>query len=105
MNGFINKKLALGENPEKIINDFFLTHTNIKKKADKHNFLFKVIQYTERQVVLIDAIEDAFFSKINNVKGNGSIDSVFNKITDKELTLNQISNEINKFASRIVYFI
>ena len=102
MNGFINKKLALGENPEKIINDFFLTHTNIKKKTDKHNFLFKVIQYTERQVVLIDAIEDAFFSKINNVKGNGSIDSVFNKITDKELTLNQISNEINKFASRIV---
>ena len=102
LNEFFTEKLSTGKDPEAIINEFFSTHTNIKSEREKHNFLFKVIQYTERQVVLIDAIEDAFFSKINNVKGDGSIDSVFNKLADPKQKLKQLEKKINKFSSRIV---
>ena len=94
--------MLTGNNPEVIINKFFENHTDIKSELDRHAFLFKIIQYTERQVVLIDAIEDAFFSKINNVKGDGSIDSIFNKLADPDLSIKKIENSLKKFSSRIV---
>lgn len=94
--------MLTGKNPEVIINKFFENHTDIKSESDKHEFLFKIIQYTERQVVLIDAIEDAFFSKINNVKGDGSIDSIFSKLADPDLSIKKIEKNLKKFSSRIV---
>jgi phosphoenolpyruvate carboxylase len=102
LNEYSSTELSTGKNPEIIINEFFKNHTDFKTEKEKHDFLFKIIQYTERQVVLIDAIEDAFFSKINNVKGNGTIDSVFNKLEDPKLALKQIKINLKKFSSRIV---
>src|SRR5690606_11240377 len=40
---------------------------------EKIDFMFKVIQYIERQVVLFDALEDADYSKINDLKGQGTL--------------------------------
>ena len=37
--------------------------------TDQISLLFRFIQYIERQVVLFDAVEDASFSKINNLDG------------------------------------
>ena len=102
LNEFLTNELKKGKNPEEIINEFFTTHTNIKKESDKHQFLFKIIQYTERQIVLIDAIEDAYFSKINNVRGDGTIDSIFNRLADSDLRIKEISSDLKKFSSRIV---
>ena len=102
LNEFLTNELEKGKNPEEIINEFFTTHTNIKKESDKHQFLFKIIQYTERQIVLIDAIEDAYFSKINNVRGDGTIDSIFNRLADSDLRIKEISSDLKKFSSRIV---
>ncbi|MBT6018559.1 phosphoenolpyruvate carboxylase, partial [bacterium] len=102
LNEFFTNELTKGKNPEEIINEFFTTHTNIKKESDKHQFLFKIIQYTERQIVLIDAIEDAYFSKINNVRGDGTIDSIFNRLADSDLRIKEISSDLKKFSSRIV---
>jgi phosphoenolpyruvate carboxylase len=102
LNEFFTSELAKGKNPEMIINEFFATHTNIKKESDKHRFLFKIIQYTERQIVLIDAIEDAYFSKINNVRGDGTIDSIFNRLADSDLRIKEISGNLKKFSSKVV---
>ena len=102
LNEFFTNELTKGKNPELIINEFFATHTNIKKESEKHQFLFKVIQYTERQIVLIDAIEDAYFSKINNVRGDGTIDSIFNKLADSDFRIKEISGDLKKFSSKVV---
>ncbi|HEX4957942.1 MAG TPA: phosphoenolpyruvate carboxylase [Lacibacter sp.] len=63
------KKLS----PSQIINDFFAKHTEFTKEQDKLDLLFRFVQYAERQVVLFDALEDAAFSKVNDMNGIGTL--------------------------------
>ena len=60
--------LQFGQSPEQIIRDFFQTHRAHFTEDKQIQFLFKVIQYVERQVVLIDALEDAAYAKIHQTK-------------------------------------
>ncbi|MCF6222395.1 MAG: phosphoenolpyruvate carboxylase [Flavobacteriaceae bacterium] len=67
-NGFKN-----GETPIEIISNFFNKYLENPSEKEKIDLLFKFIQYTERQVVLFDAIEDAAFPIINNMNGKGTL--------------------------------
>ena len=58
--------------PERIISDFFQTHQSELNEDEQIRFLFKVIQYIERQVVLVDALEDAAYAEIHHMNGTGS---------------------------------
>ena len=58
-----------GNDPKGIIEKFFADFTPKATKAEQFDLLFNFIQYTERQVVLFDSIEDAAFVKINDVNG------------------------------------
>ncbi len=63
--------LDAGVDPESIIRDFFAAHRPDFDEEGQASFLFKVIQYVERQIVLVDALEDAAFEKIHDtVQGN-----------------------------------
>ena len=55
------KGLESGENPEEILESFFTAHLPNLSDDDRNKCLFKIIQYVERQVVLIDALEDAAY--------------------------------------------
>jgi phosphoenolpyruvate carboxylase len=59
--------LEAGKNPDTIIEEFFDLHKPHFTAKEKNNFLFKVIQYVERQVVLVDALEDAAYRKMHQV--------------------------------------
>lgn len=63
--------LAAGADPARIIRDFFASHRPEFDEEEQAAFLFKVVQYVERQIVLVDALEDAAFEKIHDtVQGN-----------------------------------
>ena len=63
--------LAAGADPVRIVRDFFASHRPDFDEEEQAAFLFKVIQYVERQIVLVDALEDAAFEKIHDtVQGN-----------------------------------
>lgn len=63
--------LAAGADPARIIRDFFASHRPEFDEQEQAAFLFKVVQYVERQIVLVDALEDAAFEKIHDtVQGN-----------------------------------
>lgn len=63
--------LAAGADPVRILNDFFSGQRPDFDEDEQIAFLFKVIQYVERQIVLVDALEDAAFEKIHDtVQGN-----------------------------------
>src|SRR4051794_38937366 len=51
--------------PAEIVEQFFQKFTSIRAEQEKTDLLFRFVQYTERQVVLFDAIEDAAFNEIN----------------------------------------
>lgn len=53
------------KSPEEVISDFFNQHTDVKTKEAEFNFLFRMVQYIERQVVLFDSVEDAAFPEFN----------------------------------------
>ncbi len=55
-----------GKNPEEIIANFFEDNDVEIPQKDQLGILFRFIQYIERQVVLVDALEDASFKKLNN---------------------------------------
>ena len=63
-----DKGLQRGQYPNQIIDEFLTAHKPHFYEQDKIPFLFKVIQYIERQVALVDALEDAAYSKIHQVE-------------------------------------
>lgn len=62
-----------GKSPQQIIDTFFEAQEKYGTEQEKLDLLFRFIQFTERQVVLFDAIEDAAFSKVNDLTGKGTL--------------------------------
>ena len=94
-------KLQQGETPKKIIEQFLTEQLNTKDQIEKFDFLFRVIQFVERQVVLIDALEDATFEALNNLNGPGSISSLLIQ-AKQEKKINTLLEKINNFSIRPV---
>lgn len=72
-----------GQSPVVIIDDFFNEHKPNFKENDKISFLFKVIQYVERQIVLIDALEEAAFAKIHNINDSNRWEQIYTKVKNR----------------------
>ncbi|MCH8533730.1 MAG: phosphoenolpyruvate carboxylase [Flavobacteriaceae bacterium] len=83
------------KSPEQVIQDFFKQHTRVENKDEEFDFLFRMVQYIERQVVLFDSVEDASFSDFNKA----GIDAFFEKSIIDEETLNHFKN----FGVRVVF--
>ena len=94
-------KLQQGETPKNIIEQFLKEQPNTKDQTAKFDFLFRVIQFVERQVVLIDALEDATFEDLNNLNGPGSISSLLTQAKEEKKT-NTLLEKINNFSIRPV---
>ena len=94
-------KLQQGETPQNIIEQFLIEQPNTKDHTEKFDFLFRVIQFVERQVVLIDALEDATFEDLNNLNGPGSISSLLTQAKEEKKT-STLLEKINNFLIRPV---
>jgi phosphoenolpyruvate carboxylase len=89
-----------GKNPDVIIEEFFALHKPHFTAMDKNNFLFKVIQYVERQVVLVDAIEDAAYKKMHQIDKLEILQSVLEKVEAENLG-DDFSQILKKFGIRV----
>ncbi|BHH81867.1 phosphoenolpyruvate carboxylase [Desulforhopalus sp. 52FAK] len=58
------KGLEAGKEPLEILDSFFRLHTSFDSEEEKIDFMFRVIQFVERQVVLFDSAEDAAFAQL-----------------------------------------
>ncbi|MEJ0055837.1 MAG: phosphoenolpyruvate carboxylase [Bacteroidota bacterium] len=65
-----------GLQPDEIMQKFFADYSPNSTEREKFDFLFRVVQYIERQVVLFDSIEDSSFEQINDLRGKGSVASL-----------------------------
>ncbi|MFD2602989.1 phosphoenolpyruvate carboxylase [Flavobacterium suzhouense] len=61
------------QSPEQIFNEFAEKYMPGTTEKERIGMMFRFIQYVERQIVLFDAIEDAAFTKMNNLEGSGSL--------------------------------
>lgn len=76
--------LKEGLAPNEILAQFFETHQPEVVGKARWDFLFRVVQYVERQVVLFDAIEDAAFPALHQMDGPGTLGHLFNQPHNKE---------------------
>lgn len=89
------------ESPAEIINNFLKNNTSYKKEEEWIDLLFRFVQYSERQIVLFDALEDAAFTQVNDVNGPGTIKQLCSQITQMNLQ-DAFVKKLNDFAVRIV---
>ncbi len=93
--------LQNGEDPITIIKKFFANHQGKLSEEEQNDFLFKVIQYIERQIVLIDALEDAAYNKIHRINGENSYASISDRVK-KENLMTEMAEVIKEFGVRVV---
>jgi phosphoenolpyruvate carboxylase len=94
-------RLAEGHNPKEIIEKFLDEYKDDENEQMQMDFLFKVIQYIERQVVLVDALEDAAYGKLNDLSGRGSLNEFMNRM-ERAGNLDELMNRLQAFSIRPV---
>jgi phosphoenolpyruvate carboxylase len=100
-NSHCEESFAENKSPLEIINDFFSRHTSINTEAEKAGLLFRFVQYTERQVVLFDALEDAAFAEINDLQGTGTIKQLESAVLQRGKEADLLK-KLNDFSVRLV---
>jgi len=90
-----------GESPSTIINGFFKEHKPELEERDRISFLFKIIQYVERQIVLIDALEEAAYNKIHRIGDSDSWGRIKQKVENRHLE-DQMDELLDTFGIRVV---
>ncbi|MCE2611410.1 phosphoenolpyruvate carboxylase [Flavobacteriaceae bacterium D16] len=95
------KGLKAGKNPSEILDDFFTNYADIKTEKERIDFMFRIIQYVERQVVLYDSVEDAAFPKLHEHTLSLSIRDYF-QLANKNKRGEELANKLETFSARIV---
>ena len=90
-----------GLSPKDVIITFFKEQKSQLNEKDQISFLFKVIQYVERQVVLVDALEEAAFNDIHRVDDSNSWERINRKAVGRDLE-GKLAEILNFFSVRLV---
>ncbi|ACN14853.1 Ppc [Desulforapulum autotrophicum HRM2] len=94
--------LESGKAPLEILNSFFSDHTKIQSEREKIDFMFRVIQYVERQVVLYDSVEDSAFAQLRT-HGNELSLKDYIHLSDNKRKRGVLSDKLDTFSIRIVF--
>ena len=93
--------LKAGLNPKQILVEFFKSHRPDLDEQKQAQFLFKIIQYIERQVVLIDALEDAAYEKIHRTEESNKLRQLTERVVS-EGQQEQLKNILASFGARVI---
>src|SRR5690606_25877337 len=74
---------------------------NIGDERERLDFMFRIIQYVERQVVLYDAVEDSAFPKLQKYSNSLSIKDYF-ELVNRTKNWDKVSDKLSSFSARIV---
>ena len=95
------KGLDAGKNPQQILEGFFKDYAGLTTEESQIDFMFRIIQYVERQVVLYDSVEDAAFPKLHKHSSSLSIKDYF-QIIDKNKSWDEVAEKLSNFSARII---
>ena len=81
--------------------NFLARHTSYTDEKDKLDLLFRFVQYSERQVVLFDALEDSAFRFVNDMNGVGSLKQLETNVTQSQKQ-HELAKKLRDFSIRLV---
>jgi phosphoenolpyruvate carboxylase len=93
--------LAMGRSPVEVLDEFFAKHTPLADEAQRLDIMFRFVQYAERQVVLFDALEDAAFTKVNDMNGPGTLKALQTEVAQHGLE-SGLRQRLGQFGVRLV---
>ncbi|WP_136806051.1 phosphoenolpyruvate carboxylase [Desulfosediminicola flagellatus] len=96
------KGLESGKEPLDILDSFFTAHTEMVSEEDKIDFMLRVIQYVERQIVLYDSVEDSGFGELLTFDNHMSLKNCIDMAVSRNQTP-QLLKKISDFSVRIVF--
>lgn len=96
------KGLEQGKEPEEILDTFFASHTELKTEEEKIDFMLRVIQYVERQVVLYDSVEDSAYGQLARYQSDLSLKDYINLSKNKKQS-DEILHKLSDFSVRFVF--
>ena len=91
-----------GRDPLGILDSFFSVHTDITTEEEKIQFMFHVIRYVERQVVLYDSVEDAAFEQLVQLDDHLSLKDSVTLLAGNQKTCS-LSDDLSCFSARLVF--
>lgn len=77
------RALAAGASPRELVESYY-DQAGVAEQ-DRAGLLFRFIQYIERQVVLVDALEDARYDRLNDLQGVESLTGLLPRIQRRGL--------------------
>jgi phosphoenolpyruvate carboxylase len=89
------------KNPVEIIEEFFNKHTSYTDEKDRLDILFRFVQYSERQVVLFDALEDSAFRFVNDLNGAGTLKQLETNVEQSQKQ-KELAEKLKDFSIRLV---
>ena len=102
LNHECRKGLESGKEPIDILDSFFKAHADLVSEEEKIDFMFKVIQYVERQIVLYDSVEDAAFRHLLSFGSHMSLKNCIDMAVSRHQTA-ELLKKISDFSVRIVF--
>jgi phosphoenolpyruvate carboxylase len=97
------RELGNHQQPNQILKKFFEQSMDITDESKQIDFMFRVIQYVERQIVLFDSVEDAAFGEIHKLGDYLSVKDFFRKTKRQENDFTKTIDKLNNFSARIVF--
>jgi len=88
--------------PLAILDSFFDVHTSMQTEKEKIDFMFNVIQYVERQVVLYDSAEDAAFEQLVQLDDHLSLKDCITLLKSNDQTCS-LTDDLSCFSARLVF--
>lgn len=95
------KGLKDGKDPQEILEVFFSNFVDIQDERERLDFMFRIIQYVERQVVLYDSVEDSAFPKLQEYSNSLTIKDYFG-LVNRTKNWDKVSKKLSTFSARIV---
>ncbi|MBV2247166.1 MAG: phosphoenolpyruvate carboxylase [Lentimicrobium sp.] len=90
------------KDPDEILDDFFTNIALLNTEKERVDFMFSVIQFVERQVVLFDSVEDAAFNSLRELGNYLSVKDFFQKLESRK-NWRSIIEKLTDFSARIVF--
>ena len=94
--------LDAGKEPIDILDSFFKFHSSIISESEKIEYMFKFIQYVERQIVLFDSVEEAAFENLKKFENEFTFENYIHQTIDSDENT-EIEKKLSDFSVRIVF--
>jgi phosphoenolpyruvate carboxylase len=98
---YCREQLEMGAHPSDIVHTFFEQRMGSSDRDERVATLFRFMQIIERQVVLFDALEDAAFEEVNDMKGPGTLKDMLGRVENDALT-EELKRYLEEFRVRVV---